>query len=241
LTLDCLQVITDDSDGVDFVTGMAVKSGNHFPVRATQVVLTGGIAAGFCRLVCICAEGQLITGITASRTRRLFVIAPIIPPTRRKTETICTRRSIAHREDLLVPAGNPNDISELADLVDTDVRFVNRNRQSGLRSSFDAALGELATEQEIDRATLEAGIAGYDMTARAYESPPRRVLAGKADVALGLRATAETLDLPFVSLGHQQIQVLASPDRVDKSAVQRLTGLLPPAKGDDDLAEIDSL
>ncbi|MEF8821427.1 MAG: substrate-binding domain-containing protein, partial [Halovenus sp.] len=70
---------------------------------------------------------------------------------------------------------------------------------------------------------------GFDLTTRGSESPPRRVLAGKADVALGLGTTATKLDLGFVSLGDQQVRVLAASDRTSKPGVQQLEGLLPPA------------
>ena len=131
---------------------------------------------------------------------------------------------------LLVPAGNPDGVSGLADLIDGDVQFVNRGRQSGLRASFDTAIEVLADERDVDPTELTDAIDGYTLTAQAYESPPRRVLAGKADAGLGLRSTAETLDLEFVSLGTQSVRVLAAPDRADKPAVAHLESLLadPP-------------
>jgi putative molybdopterin biosynthesis protein len=143
---------------------------------------------------------------------------------------------------LVVPSGNPAGISGLGDLVDEDVRFVNRDRQSGLRGSLDAAVDELAETRETDRGALTDRIAGYGMTARAYESPPRRVLAGKAEAALGLRSTAEKLGLSFVSLGEQDVRVLAAPDRTEKPAVERLAAALPPEPAQyEGLAGVDTL
>ena len=129
---------------------------------------------------------------------------------------------------LVVPSGNPADISGLGELVDEEIRFVNRGRQSGLRASLDAAIDDLAERRDTDRGALTDRIAGYGMTARAYESPPRRVHAGKAEAALGLRSTAEKLGLSFVSLGEQDVRVLAAPDRTEKPAVERLAASLPP-------------
>ncbi|MEF8821432.1 MAG: molybdopterin biosynthesis protein, partial [Halovenus sp.] len=40
---------------------------------------------------------------------------------------------------LVVPSGNPENVSAVEDLVDGDLRFVNRDRQSGLRQSLEAA------------------------------------------------------------------------------------------------------
>jgi putative molybdopterin biosynthesis protein len=137
---------------------------------------------------------------------------------------------------LLVPDGNPDDVSGLADLVDHDLRFVNRNRQSGLRASLDVALDELATERDGERSDLSEAIDGFEMTASAYESPPRRVLAGKADVALGLRTTASKLGLEFVGVGRQAVRLHVAPERAGKPDIGALEQLVPPT---DLLAEFD--
>ncbi len=128
---------------------------------------------------------------------------------------------------LVVPAGNPADVTGLADLVDRDLRFVNRPTDSGLRRSLDDALEDLADERDdASRADLTDAMDGYGLTVRAFESPARRVLAGDADVGLGLRATADRLDCGFVSLGKQAVVVRAAPDRVERDAVDELAAAL---------------
>lgn len=125
-----------------------------------------------------------------------------------------TRLATWSREwGLLVPSGNPDEVTGLPDVVDRELQFVNRTTAAGLRETFDAALGDLAADRNVDRATIETAIAGYDWALRAHESPARRVLAGTADVALGLRATAASLDMGFVSIGVESVRVLANPDR----------------------------
>ena len=130
---------------------------------------------------------------------------------------------------LVVPAGDPNDVSGLADLVDADLRFVNRSTDSGLRRTLDAALEELATERETSRSALAERIDGYELTVRAFESPVRKVAAGDADVGLGLRETAERLGCSFVPLGEQSVVVHAAPDRVDRESVAELATELDDA------------
>ena len=123
---------------------------------------------------------------------------------------------------LVVPAGNPDGLSDLADLVAKDVRFVNREDGAGLRASFDAALDALAVDRDTDRSALVAEIDGYSLAARAHESPARMVAEGRAAVGLGLRASAAKLDLGFVQLGEESVRVLADPDRLDKPGVVAL-------------------
>jgi len=123
---------------------------------------------------------------------------------------------------LVVPADDPADVTGLADLVDRDVRFVNRGQNSGLRRALDDALATLAADRDSDRTALTDAIDGYDMTVRAHESPARRVAAGDADAGLGLRATAEQLGLGFVSMGEQPVSVLVNPGRTEKAGVGAL-------------------
>ncbi|PCR89117.1 molybdopterin biosynthesis protein [Natrinema ejinorense] len=123
---------------------------------------------------------------------------------------------------LVVRAGNPDEIEGLADLVDRDLRFVNRTTDSGLRSSLGGAVAAFADERGTTRHEIVDAIDGFDLGLRAHESPARKVIAGDADAGLGLRETAERLDLGFVPLGEQPVRVLANPDRTEKEGVREL-------------------
>ncbi|WP_246308192.1 molybdopterin biosynthesis protein [Halorarum salinum] len=125
---------------------------------------------------------------------------------------------------LVVPDGNPDGVTGIADLVDRDLRFLNRDTNSGLRASLEDAVAGLAAERGVERRDLEASVDGFDRSVRAHESPARRVLAGDADAGLGLRATAGKLGLGFVPLGEQDVRVRANPDRTGKSGVEELAG-----------------
>ena len=132
---------------------------------------------------------------------------------------------------LVVPEGNPDGVDRLADLVDADLRFVNRTSNAGLRTTLGNALAVLAEERDVDRHDLVSAIDGFDAGVRAHESPARRVLAGKADVGLGLRATADSLGMGFVPCGTERVRVLGNPDRTDKPGVQSLAAAV--GDGDD--------
>ncbi|MFB6296685.1 MAG: molybdopterin biosynthesis protein [Halobacteriales archaeon] len=123
---------------------------------------------------------------------------------------------------LVVPAGNPDDVSGLADLVDRDLAFANRGTDSGLRVSLGATVAELAEERGTDRHDVVAAIQGFDRGLPGHESPARRIEDGRADAGLGLRETAERLDLGFVPLGEERVRVLANPDRREKAGVTDL-------------------
>ena len=142
---------------------------------------------------------------------------------------------------LVVPAGNPDGVTGLADLVDRDLRLRNRPTVSGLRRSLDAALDGLAAERDADRRALAERIDGYERTGKAFESPVRAVVAGDADAGLGLRETAARLGCDFVSLGEQSVAVRAAPDRVDREPVAALAAALRGGAGGDADADDDGV
>ncbi|MFC6716424.1 molybdopterin biosynthesis protein [Natrialbaceae archaeon GCM10025810] len=123
---------------------------------------------------------------------------------------------------LVVRPGNPDGIEGVADLVDRDLRFINRTTDSGLRTSLERALEDLADGRDASRRDLAESIEGYDLGLRAHESPARTVAAGDAHAGLGLRETADRLDLAFVPLGDQPVRILANPDRLEKAGVREL-------------------
>jgi len=123
---------------------------------------------------------------------------------------------------LVVPAGNPEGIEGVADLVDRNLRLINRTTDSGLRTTLANAVADLADERGEPRHDLEAAIDGWDIAARAHESPARKVAAGDADAGVGLGSTAEALGLGFVPLGEQVVRVHVNPDRTGKESVGAL-------------------
>jgi molybdenum cofactor synthesis domain-containing protein len=130
---------------------------------------------------------------------------------------------------LVVPPGNPNDIRELGDLVDTDLRFVNRTTDSGIRSTLTDAIDGLADDRGLGRQEITAAIDGFDLAVRAHESPARKVLDGDADAGLGLRATAEALDMGFIPCGDERVTVVAAESRVGKPGVETFERVLEDA------------
>jgi putative molybdopterin biosynthesis protein len=127
---------------------------------------------------------------------------------------------------LVVPAGNPDDVTGVADLLDRDLRFVNRETTSGLRTSLSNRVADLADERGVDRHDLVDAIDGFERTVKGVESPARRVADGRFDVGLGLRETADRLDLDFVSVGTQSVTIYAAADRSEKSGVDQLRSAL---------------
>jgi molybdenum cofactor synthesis domain-containing protein len=135
-----------------------------------------------------------------------------------------------HREwGLVVPDGNPRGIEGIADLVDEEISFINRTTDSGLRSTLEDALDDLAAERGVALHELTEAIDGFELAVRAHESPARKVDAGDADAGLGLRASAAALGTGFVHCGTERVAVVADPDRAEKPGVEALTSALGDA------------
>ncbi|MFP4446931.1 MAG: molybdopterin biosynthesis protein [Desulfosudaceae bacterium] len=97
---------------------------------------------------------------------------------------------VRRQQGLMVAAGNPLGIQGLEDLVDKQVRFINRQGGSGTRVLLDYRLTELG---------LEAGrINGYENEEYTHMSVAIAVKSGAADAGLGILAAARALGLEFV-------------------------------------------
>jgi molybdate-binding protein len=131
---------------------------------------------------------------------------------------------------LVVPAGNPDSVDGLADLVDNELGFVNRTTDAGLRGTLGDTLAELAEDRGVDRQNLVGAIDGFEVAVRAHESPARKVQAGAAEAGLGLRATADALGMDFVACGWEPVRVLAAEARRDKPGVGRLERAIDDAE-----------
>ncbi|MEF8773085.1 MAG: molybdenum cofactor synthesis domain-containing protein, partial [Halobacteriales archaeon] len=127
---------------------------------------------------------------------------------------------------LVVPPGNPDDVEGLADLPALSGRFVNLAQSSGLRGSLDDRLDAVADRSRADPAGT---VDGYERPVNGYMTPAKRVESGDAAAGLGLRFTAESLDVDFVPVAEQPVQVVAAADRLPKPGTERLAEVLAEA------------
>lgn len=119
---------------------------------------------------------------------------------------------------LILPVGNPQEISTLADLTRPDVRWVNRQQGSGTRVWLDAQLRRLGVETaEID---------GFNDVRTTHSEVAEAIHDGAATAGLGIFAAASALGLDFVPFAQEQYQ-LVIPEAVMETAVcQTLLAIL---------------
>jgi molybdate transport repressor ModE-like protein len=95
-------------------------------------------------------------------------------------------------QGLMVKKGNPLEIESLFDLTNPKIRFINRQIGSGTRQLLDTLL----TEENISPADVH----GYLHEEFTHTAISNAILAGKADVGIGVKNVAMENDLSFIPL-----------------------------------------
>jgi putative molybdopterin biosynthesis protein len=109
--------------------------------------------------------------------------------------------TLAHRSlGLIIPPGNPQQLQSLADLVRSDVCFVNRQSGSGTRVWLDAQLKALdITPQSVP---------GHEREESTHLGVARAVSQGEATVGLGIHAAAAASGLDFLPLTQERYDLV---------------------------------
>ena len=122
------------------------------------------------------------------------------------------------RQGLVLAAGNPKKIYELADLVRPDVRFINRQAGSGTRLLLEAVL------EQAGIAT--AAIAGFEQGEFTHAAVAAYVASGMADVGFGLETPARQFKLDFLPLASERYFLLCRAATLETPAMQQLLAAL---------------
>jgi putative molybdopterin biosynthesis protein len=127
-------------------------------------------------------------------------------------------RGYTREQGLMVKRGNPKYVRSVEDLRRKDVRLINRNLGSGTRELLDRLLRH--------HGIAAKDVKGYDFEVRTHEEVARAVEEGRADVGLGLRATASVLGLDFVKVCDESFDFVVERRRLWKPPVRALIGAL---------------
>jgi molybdate-binding protein/DNA-binding transcriptional regulator YhcF (GntR family) len=130
--------------------------------------------------------------------------------------------TLAHRRlGWITPAGNPQRIVSLADLVRPGLRFINRQRGSGTRVWLDAQLHAAGVDA--------AAVAGYQQELVTHTAVAEAVAAGLADVGLGIETAALAQGLGFAPLASERYDLVIPAAVWMRPAVQALAHWLGSA------------
>jgi molybdate transport repressor ModE-like protein len=123
---------------------------------------------------------------------------------------------------LMVKRGNPLNIESLERLVGGEVRFVNRDPDSGTRRLLDGLL----KQQGLDASRIR----GYEHVEFTHAAVAAYVASGMADASFGVEAAARQFDLDFVRLATEDYFFVCRKHTLDNESVQRLLSVMRSAE-----------
>jgi len=121
-------------------------------------------------------------------------------------------RFASWEEGLIVGAGNPKNIRDIADLERADIQIVNREKGSGARQLLD---------QRLAAGGLAAScVTGYDREVSSHLDVAWMIQKGLADTGIGLRPAAHLAGLQFIPLQEEHYDLV-----IDKDSLETHVGL----------------
>lgn len=126
---------------------------------------------------------------------------------------------LAKREQgLIVKKGNPLNISNLSDLVNSDIRFINRQKGSGTRILLDYLL----KQQKIDPATIN----GYNREEYTHLSIAAAVKGNTCDAGLGIYSCAKIFELDFIPIAEESYDLCFLTHLLDEKQMQLIFNII---------------
>jgi putative molybdopterin biosynthesis protein len=123
--------------------------------------------------------------------------------------------TLAHRRlGFLISAACPTGVTSLENLVNSGLRFVNRQRGAGTRVWLDAHLHQLGIRPEQ--------LPGYEQEKRTHSEVAQMIAEGQADVGLGVEAAALAFGLRFIPLTLERYDLVIPADVWQASPIQAL-------------------
>jgi molybdate transport repressor ModE-like protein len=123
---------------------------------------------------------------------------------------------------LIVRRGNPLRITSLGRLLAPQVRFVNRDPESGTRLLFDQLIAQL----NLDVSHID----GYERVEFTHAAVAAYVASGMADASFGVEAAARQFDLDFVRLVTEDYLFVCQKQTLENKAVQRVLAIMRSAE-----------
>ena len=127
-------------------------------------------------------------------------------------------RFVTRREGLMVRKDAPVKVSSLAELANSGLRFIGRDRHSGTRILFNLLLRQAGlSEDSINRSPQ------HEFTHTAVAA---FVASGMADVGFGVEAAASQFNLDFVEMACEHYLLLCHEDRLEQGDLSHLIELI---------------
>ncbi len=125
---------------------------------------------------------------------------------------------VGRTQGLMVAAGNPLGLADVADLTKPGVHYVNRQKGSGTRVLLDY----LCRKAGVDTASIY----GYGREEFTHTAVAAQIAAGSADAGLGIYSAAKLYGLDFLPVCTEQYDLLIPDWAWETEPVRRLLAIL---------------
>ena len=163
------------------------------------------------------------TPAPGSLTERTY--KPLLQPGKHKIIGFATRM-----QGLMLAKGNPLGISQLVDLQQASVRYVNRELGTGTRVVLDQLLQQTGIASDA--------IKGYHRTEPSHSAVAQAIASGSADAGLGIAAAAAAHGLHFLPLVQESYHLVCLKSALDQAALKSLRQLLQSSAWASALAQL---
>jgi putative molybdopterin biosynthesis protein len=121
-------------------------------------------------------------------------------------------------QGILVRKGNPHKIKSVSDLVQDNIKIVNRGLGTGTRQLFDRELQSAGIEYD--------SINGYNDIVAKHMDLGLEILSKRADAGPGIKPVAKILDLDFIPVCWERFDFLIQKERFFDKGIQLFLGLM---------------
>ena len=127
-------------------------------------------------------------------------------------------KGIKREQGLMVPKGNPKAIKTLEDIVEKQLKYVNRQRGSGTRILTDHLMKQSGISSQ--------DLLGYDLEMTNHMSVAAAVEAGTADAGLGAYSAAKAMGLDFIFIANEEYDFVVKKSNLEHFMVKEFIGVL---------------
>jgi putative molybdopterin biosynthesis protein len=133
--------------------------------------------------------------------------------------TRVTLITLVHRwQGFMIAKGNPKSVSGISDLIRPDIAFINRQAGSGTRILLDYELQKSGVSP--------SQIPGYRSEEYTHMSVAMAVASGRADVGLGILASAKALNLDFIPVSRERYDLVIPSDLLNDERIVLLLEII---------------
>jgi molybdate transport repressor ModE-like protein len=125
---------------------------------------------------------------------------------------------VTRRQGLIVAPGNPKEIYSIRDLARPDVRFINRQADSGTRLLLDLLLRKEGIEP--------SQIRGYEQCEYTHAAVAAFVASGMADVGYGVETPARQFKLDFIPSQTERYFLMCNEKALASPAARKMLDIL---------------